>query len=145
MKFLLPIFTLVFNIFCYSQTPLLKQWDYSYGGYNSEFLYQLIPTPDSGFVACGESYSNILYEKSADNWDASESTCDWWLIKCDRNGVKQWDVTLGGNANDFFYNAITTSDGGFLLVGTVNSPVSGNITDPGHGGPDMWVVKLNQS
>ncbi len=59
------------------------------------------------------------------------------------NGVKEWDINLGGTDQDFFYNAAETSDGGLIAVGSTNSPVSGNISDPSHGGPDMWVVKLS--
>jgi hypothetical protein len=125
--------------------PLVKQWDFSYGGYDSDFLDQLIATPDGGFAACGISLSNISYEKSTDNWAPGTYTYDWWIIKCDATGIKQWDINLGGTDQDFFYNATATSDGGLIAVGSVNSLVNGNITLPSLGGPDMWVVKLSST
>lgn len=143
-SFLIPTIAFIFlTVSGHAQAPLVKQWDRSYGGYNSEFLSQVFPTPDGGFVCGGVSMSNMMYEKSADNWDNTESTYDWWLIKSDANGVKQWDITLGGTDNDFYYNAIATSDGGYLVTGSTNSPVSGNLTQPSHGMADMWVVKLD--
>ena len=49
-----------------AQNPLEKQWDHSYGGYDGDFIYELLATSDSGFIAAGESLSNMLYEKSED-------------------------------------------------------------------------------
>ena len=140
------LFTFLSNLICSAQNPLVKQWDFSYGGYDSEFLYQLLPTPDGGFVAAGLSLSDASYEKSDDNWDQSTfPTYDTWLIKCDENGVKQWDVTLGGTDDDFFYTIINTADTGYLMLATTRSPQSGNISQGPIGTFDIWAVKLDQS
>ncbi|MEO5675087.1 MAG: T9SS type A sorting domain-containing protein [Chitinophagales bacterium] len=129
-----------------SQNPLLKQWDYSYGGYESDFLNQLLPTPDGGFLACGISTSDAGYDKSADNYDNSAfPTYDCWLIKCNADGIKEWDKTLGGTSDEYFYSIINTADGGFLMAATSRSPVSGDVSDPPIGSFDEWAVKLSST
>ena len=147
MKTITTLFPLLLiSVFASAQNPLLKQWDYSYGGYDGDFIYTLVPSPDGGFLAAGNSQSNALYEKSEDNWDQSMfPTYDCWLIKCDENGVKEWDKTLGGTDDDFFFTIISTSDSGYLLLTSSRSPSSGNISQDPIGVFDMWLVKLNSA
>lgn len=144
----LPIHFLLLILLCKLTTaqvnPLLKQWDFSYGGYEGDFISQLLATPDGGFLAAGISQSDAMFEKSADNWDNSMfPSYDNWIIKNNADGVKQWDLTLGGNDDDFFYAVINTADSGFLVIGGTRSPVSGNVTQPPIGIFDLWAVKLN--
>jgi hypothetical protein len=127
-------------------SSLVKQWDRSYGGIDGDFLYQLLPTPDGGFLATGISQSNQSLEKSDDNWDPSSfPSYDCWVIKCDENATVQWDRTLGGSSDEFLYSVINTSDGGFLVLCATRSPASGNITQPPIGTFDMWAVKLSSN
>jgi len=145
MKPNLPAIIIFFFFLSFSiraQSPLVKQWDFSYGGYDSDFLGQVLPCADGGFFAAGNSLSDSLYEKSANNYDSTRTTYDWWVIKCDANGTELWDITLGGSSMEFYYNAISTSDSGLLVVGSTKSPVSGNVSSPTKGLTDMWVVKL---
>lgn len=128
----------------FAQNPLEKQWDYSYGGYDGDFISHLLPTSDSGFIAAGESLSNALFEKSENNWDQSIfPTYDFWIIKCDADGNKLWDKTLGGSDDDFLYNIINTADGGCMAIGRTRSPADGNISQPPIGVFDVWAVKLD--
>ncbi|MBE0512605.1 hypothetical protein IBX38_06110 [Candidatus Bathyarchaeota archaeon] len=60
---------------------------------------------------------------------------DFWLIKTDSSGNKQWDKTYGGTSNDFPRAFIETADGGFLLAGTTHSF--------GAGQSDGWLVKTD--
>ncbi|TAE25573.1 MAG: DUF5018 domain-containing protein, partial [Cytophagales bacterium] len=54
-----------------------------------------------------------------------------------------WDKSFGGSSNQIMNSMIATSDGGFLLGGTSESPVSGNKTATNYGSSDFWVVKIN--
>lgn len=143
----LILFISCFHQWLFAQTdPLLKQWDFSYGGYDGDFLNQILPTADGGFLAAGNSVSNAMFEKSDDNWDPSMfPTYDIWVIKCDANGVKQWDKSLGGTDDDFFYSVITTADTGFVVIGSTRSPASGNISQSPIGTFDMWIVMLDKN
>ena len=55
--------------------------------------------------------------------------------------TKSWSNVFGGTENDFFYSAIQTPDGGYLAVGSQNS--NNGDASAGHGGRDIWVVKLD--
>lgn len=144
---LLTLLALLLPAFhCVSQTaPLVKQWDYSYGGFDGDFINQLLPAADGGFAAAGNSVSNASLEKSADNWDPSTfPTYDCWLIKCDAEGNKLWDRTLGGSNDDFYFKLVNTLDSGYLLLAYTRSPQSGDISTPPIGNFDAWVVRLDK-
>src|SRR5690349_7828698 len=117
---------LLFLLLNVAKAQLTKQWDVSFGGYDSDFLYQLLATTDGGFIAGGISYSDSGYDKSEDNFNPGSFTYDLWVLKSDENGTKLWDRNLGGTNNDFYYHSMNTSDGGLLVMGSTNSPVSGN-------------------
>ncbi len=53
----------------------------------------------------------------------------------------QWQKTLGGSGNDVMYNAIPTSDGGYIFVGKTNSS-DGDLTS-NHSSGDAWVIKTD--
>ena len=54
-----------------------------------------------------------------------------------------WQNTIGGSAFDYMEDVISTSDGGFLLVGSSESDISGDKTENSNGAGDYWVVKTN--
>ncbi len=124
---------------------MIKQWDYSYGGYDSDFIIQLLATADGGFISAGQSLSDSGRYKSENNFASGSFTYDIWILKCDANGNKLWDKTLGGTDDDFFYQCINTADGGVLVTGSTRSPLSGNITNAPRGIFDMYLVKLSSN
>jgi hypothetical protein len=70
---------------------------------------------------------------------------NWWILKTDSSGNKQWDVDLGGSGYEEFYCASKTKDGGFLLSGDSYSPVSGNKSEANMGTEQTWVVKIDST
>lgn len=50
---------------------------------------------------------------------------------------------LGGIEQDDVRDVISFPDGGMLILGTSNSPISGNKTSPNIGAEDLWLIKLN--
>ena len=57
-----------------------------------------------------------------------------------------WQRTIGGNATDKLTRAITTADGGMVLCGYSNSPISGDKTQKAlNGSYDFWVLKLSKT
>jgi len=47
---------------------------------------------------------------------------DYWLIKLNISGVEEWNQTFGGTDWDWGYSAIQTTDGGYIIAGSINWP-----------------------
>lgn len=116
-----------------------KQWDKTYGGNNTEYHGKAIATSDGGFLIIGHSASVISNEKSENN----KGDWDWWIVKTNSTGQKQWDKTFGGFGEDYIDVSVQTPDGGYLLGGNSNSNISGDKSENSRGSFDFWVVKIN--
>src|SRR6185295_12077033 len=89
-----------------AQTAPLKQWDATFGGSDYDYLYSLQQTAEGGYILGGRSYSGI----SGDKTQASQGGCDYWIVKTDANGVKQWDATFGGSDYEYLNSLQQTAD-----------------------------------
>ena len=115
-----------------------KTWDKTFGGSVYEKLFSLQQTSDGGYMLGGMSHSSISGDKS----QASQGYYDYWIVKVDASGNKMWDKTIGGSNGDALLDLRRTSDGGYILGGESNSPLSGDKSQPSQGGDDFWIVKL---
>lgn len=116
-----------------------KTWDKTYGGKGAEILTSLQQTPDGGYVLGGSSPSG-----GGDKTGPGRGKWDYWVVKLDADGNKQWDKTLGGSDNDRLAALHLTPDGGYLLGGYSSSDSSGDKTLPSRRESfDFWVVKLD--
>jgi hypothetical protein len=119
----------------------LKQWDHTFGGTATERFSKVRATPDGGCLLAGSSASDISGDKS----QASRGGVDFWVVKLDANGTKQWDRRFGGPVDDYLSSFCLTADGGYLLVGNSASGAgldkSEASRDAGLG--DFWVLKLD--
>lgn len=122
-----------------AQNSLVKKWDYRYGGSSDEDLRSLQRTSDGGYILGGSSFSGI----SGDKTQACVGDLDYWMVKVDSSGIKQWDKTFGGSEYDQLFSLIQTTDGGYLLGGYSYSDISGDKTQIGLGGTDYWIVKTD--
>jgi len=120
-----------------------KQWEKSYGGNDGDELHDLIQTRDGGFVLGGSSKSSASGNKASANHGTS--TTDYWVLKLDGAGNKQWEKCFGGDDADELYSVQQTSDGGYILGGHSYSAVSGNKSSGDNGSHDYWIVKLDSS
>ncbi|GAB3518010.1 3-coathanger stack domain-containing protein [Emticicia fontis] len=116
-----------------------KQWDRGYGSENSELLASVLPTPDGGYLMGGSSASYAGNEKS----QTSYGYFDYWLLKIDANGNKQWDKQLGGIGDDQMLTMTATGDGSYVLGGSSNSAKSYDKSEGGRGSEDYWIVKVD--
>jgi hypothetical protein len=73
-----------------------KLWDKRYGGNNLDNLSYIQQTADSGFILGGFTLSDSTGEVTSN----SKGGEDYWLVKTDKLGNKQWDKRFGGNSND---------------------------------------------
>src|SRR5215831_10713253 len=93
-----------------AQNPLVKKWDYTYGGTNPEYMNTdaFIQTSDGGYIIGGFSGSDSGADKSQNMYGVR----DFWIVKLDANGIKQWDKDYGGRGDDALNGIRQTKDGG---------------------------------
>ncbi len=116
-----------------------KEWDKDFGGTNGDVLYSLQQTADGGYILGGSSLSGIGGDKTQSTWGGY----DYWIIKTDSLGNKEWDKDFGGTDYDFLYSLQQTADGGYILGGVSNSGIGGDKTQDTIGSLDYWVIKTD--
>lgn len=136
MKNILFISVFIITNTIYSQDIL---WEKSYGGIHGDYLFDVQPTQDFGFILAGSSVS----DKTGSKQERNIGNLDYWVWKMDEFGALVWQKTLGGTGVDLLQKIITTKDGGFLLAGSSDSVDDGTKKDRGFGLEDFWIIKLN--
>ncbi len=119
-------------------------WQNNIGGSGGDYIGEINPTSDGGYIVSATSYSGI----SGDKTENSIGAGDYWIIKLNASGNIVWQNTIGGTSADYCYRAKETSDGNFIVSGSSNSPISFDKTEgtiEGVGTMDIWVLKLNAS
>src|SRR6185295_10550755 len=106
----------------FAQAPLVKMWDKRFGGTKTEQLYQFQQTADGGYILGGQSYSDV----SGDKTEPQRGKEDYWVVKIDSVGNKQWDKRFGGSSQDVCTSLQQTADGGYILGGYSVSGISGD-------------------
>lgn len=119
-------------------------WQNTIGGEDQDNLADGIQTADGGFLLSGHSNSDATGDKTEDQIGG---VFDLWIVKLDAVGEVLWDNTIGGTGSEDLGLSDTsisqTTDGGFLLGGFSDSNISGDKTENGIGGGDLWILKLN--
>jgi len=99
------------------------QWQRTIGGDDHDAVYSVQKTPDGGYIMVGRTESYGI------------GTIDFWLVKTDAEGIEQWNRTFGGEDIEEVTSFLQTSDGGYIMVGTTRSYVTGSC--------DLWLVKTD--
>ncbi|PXF60827.1 MAG: hypothetical protein C4B59_07515 [Candidatus Methanogaster sp.] len=116
------VLLLVFaNVVCAEMAPE-EEWSKAFGGTGNEWANSVQQTSDGGYILAGdtESYGSC--------------DLDFWLVKTDSDGNKEWYETFGGTEDDEAYLVKQTSDGGYILAGEMSSY--------GSGGYNFWLIKV---
>jgi len=126
-------------------------WQQCYGGNKDDGFANIIELPD-GYILIGDTDSDD------DDGDVSGyhnnpnlyNNPDIWVVKIDKTGNLLWQKCLGGFNADDAYNIFTTTDGGFMIVGSTRSS-DGDVTGY-HGVPgypnytdDIWFAKIDST
>ncbi|RDC65299.1 PQQ-binding-like beta-propeller repeat protein [Adhaeribacter pallidiroseus] len=123
------------------KTPLVTTtWDMRYGGYGTDNLSSLIQTADGGYLSGGYTNSGATGDKS----QPSQGKNDYWIVKSDKKGQKEWDKRYGGYSDDYLNQVLQTPDGGYLLAGSSYSQQSGDKSQASRGDRDYWIVKTDK-
>ncbi len=96
-------------------------------------------TTDGGYILGGYSASGISGNKAQNTWGGS----DYWIVKIDSLGNKQWDKDFGGTNGEYLNKISLTYDGGYLLSGNSGSGISGDKTENNMGTLQTWIVKID--
>ena len=119
-------------------------WEYSFGFSGSDTPYSIIQTNDNGYLLSG------VLDVSASNGQGNRNSAvrrhaggDYWVIKLNASGVKQWSNYYGGSFTDTAYDAIQTEDNGYMIVGSSDSDDVDILNNKGS--YDFWVVKISNT
>lgn len=118
-----------------------KQGDKTFGGNDSDYLQNIGKTLDGGYILAVSSKSSGSNEKS----EPERGGFDFWLIKVDAQGKKQWDKTIGGLGTEYMGGVVVPPTGGYVIAGTSQSNQSFDKSDNSRGFFDYWLVKLKQN
>jgi PKD repeat protein len=127
-----------------SQWTYIKQWDARFGGTDADLLTRFLECHDGGFLLTGYSQSVSGADKTQTLWGGS-SDDDFWIVKTDASGNKEWDKDFGGYFSDRMFSVKEIPSGGYLLAGESISGISGNKTQPTQGNTDWWIVRIDSA
>lgn len=117
------------------------QWNKIMGGSGYEELMEIKQTADNGYVFCAISSSSA----EGDITDSNHGQYDYWVVKLDAAGNKEWDKLLGGDQYDYPTSIVQAADGGYIVGGYSYSSANGDVTPTSHGNSDFWLVKLSST
>ncbi|HEY1200709.1 MAG TPA: hypothetical protein VGE79_07000, partial [Niastella sp.] len=118
----------------FGQSPGIE-WQKTYGGNTSDYVFKTILTSDNHFVIAGGS-------------NRTGTGTDIRVSKLTREGNVIWTKYLGGSARESIFDFVSTPDGGFMIAGTTLSSdgdVIGFHGTSNGSNDDVWIVKLSAS
>ena len=115
------------------------EWENTIGGTGADYLLSVSASNDGGYILGGYSTSGMSSDKS----ESSLGGWDYWVVKLDDMGAIEWENTIGGTGHDQLWSVAATNDGGYILGGYSESPMSSDKSESSLGNWDYWVVKLD--
>jgi hypothetical protein len=100
------------------------QWNKTYNNnlFGDDIAYSMALTNDGGYALAGYTQTE-------------ENKKDFFLVKTDSAGNKQWSQTYGTESDDIAYSVVQTQDGGYALAGYSGSVFAS----------DFWLVKTDSA
>jgi len=118
-------------------------WEKSFGFAGIDRAFSVIQTKDNGYFITGFLDVTASNGDGNDQKNASQrhGVGEFWGIKLDANGTKEWRRYFGGTNNDRSYDVVETENNEFLMIGSSESD-DFDISET-NGSYDFWVVKVN--
>ena len=111
------------------------EWQYFFGGSNSDGGNSIQQTTDGGYIIAGSSGS------SDGDLDDNKGNLDLWVVKLDESGLLQWQKNYGGSDAEWAESIQQTANGGYIVAG--NSKSNDGDLNSNYGETDLWIIKLN--
>ncbi len=122
-------------------------WEKSFGYSGHDHAYNIIKTKDGGVlfngfldVTASNGAGSTLQGRSRSS-SFSHGVGEIWCHKMTSEGKIEWRNYYGGTSNDRSYDAVETTEGNIVLLGTTES-TDVDVKNP-KGGYDIWVVMVN--
>lgn len=114
-------------------------WKNTFGFVGGDTGFIITPSTDGGFLLTG------LLDAFASNGQGivRHPGGNYWMIKIDANGQKEWSKHYGGFFTDTPYGAVQTEDGGYIIVGSSDSYETEMFQNLGT--YDFWIIKINST
>ena len=119
-------------------------WEKSFGFSGTDNGFSLTQTNDGGFLLTG-----VLDVSASGGLGNSKSLTakrhaggDYWIIKLNASGEKQWSKFFGGTFTDTSYDAIQVENNNYIIIGSSDSK-DVDIT-ANKGTYDFWILKLSE-
>ncbi|MBL7924570.1 MAG: T9SS type A sorting domain-containing protein [Bacteroidia bacterium] len=116
-----------------------KLWDKTIGGVQADELTGMILTSDNYLMLSGWTLSG----PGADKTSPTYGDFDFWWVKLDLSSNFLLEMTHGGMLGDNCFSICATNDGGALMSGYSNSPVSFSKSQPSQGVYDYWILRID--
>ena len=116
-----------------------------FGGLGSDAPIRIISTNDKGFLILGFTESQVGFDVSLPPIGSAIAARNIWLLKLDSLGNKQWDNRHGGSSYaDWPQWVEEAPDGGYWIASNMDtSTPNSNISEPGYGFDDVWMLKVD--
>ncbi|WP_223032555.1 hypothetical protein [Hanstruepera marina] len=119
-------------------------WQKSYGYSGSDIGNTILQSNDGGYLITGVlDVTASGGEGNTRNANSRHAGGDYWAIKLNASGNREWSKYYGGSFTDTPFDAIQTADNGYIIVGSSDSDdvdIQNNI-----GTYDFWVVKISET
>lgn len=119
-------------------------WEKSFGFSGADNGFSIIQTNDGGYLLTG-----VLDVSASGGQGNSKSLTakrhaggDYWVIKLNALGEKEWSKFFGGTFTDTAYDAIQVENNSYIIIGSSDSndvDISGN-----KGAYDFWILKISE-
>ncbi len=112
------------------------EWQKCLGGFGNDAANDIIQTSDGSYIMIGQTAST-----DGDVTGNHGGQADLWVVKLSSSGSLVWQRCYGGTGLDAG-RAILQTTGGYIIVGTSDSPNGDNTARIGNNNDD-WVLKID--